>query len=351
MQNQLSTAPKTDSKYDILKLVLSIFVLAIHSILFPNYLYPWLRIAVPLFFVMTSYFLYIKLQSAAPENHKAILKAFVLRNIKLYAFWFVICLPVTLIVRRNLYFSNGLLLGFLQFIRGLLFGSTFMASWFITASVTGTLIVYFLSKKLKPFVVFFVCLLAFVLATIDSSYLSVFSPDSILPRAMNVFNKYVNPLHTSFPVSLIWIFLGKCFAENKIRFHSLWAAITLLVISCIGLYIEWRLVIPIEGSCDNDSYFLLLPVVICLFSCLKMIKPVHFRYALDFRRFSTVTYALHGSIVAVLDNTLEDYLSFDVSVIVFFSTLICCIAVYLAITAIIKKYPHTKLSKLLKNAY
>lgn len=52
---------KNDSRYDVLKLVLSLFVVAIHSDLFPPLLYPWLRVAVPLFFMMSSYFLFDKL--------------------------------------------------------------------------------------------------------------------------------------------------------------------------------------------------------------------------------------------------------------------------------------------------
>ena len=46
---QASKVAALDSKYDYLKLGLSVLVVAIHADLYPLILYPWLRIAVPLF--------------------------------------------------------------------------------------------------------------------------------------------------------------------------------------------------------------------------------------------------------------------------------------------------------------
>lgn len=40
---------------DLAKFVLAFFVVAIHTSFFPKYLYPWLRVAVPLFFIISSF--------------------------------------------------------------------------------------------------------------------------------------------------------------------------------------------------------------------------------------------------------------------------------------------------------
>ena len=42
--------------FDLVKLILSIMIVAIHTSLFPTILYPWLRLAVPLF--LTFQFVY-----------------------------------------------------------------------------------------------------------------------------------------------------------------------------------------------------------------------------------------------------------------------------------------------------
>lgn len=41
--------------FDLAKFILAIFIIAIHSEFLPHILYPWLRIAVPLFFVISAY--------------------------------------------------------------------------------------------------------------------------------------------------------------------------------------------------------------------------------------------------------------------------------------------------------
>ena len=48
-ETDLIAAVKYDSKYDMVKFILSLMVLAIHSALYPMVLYPWLRIAVRCF--------------------------------------------------------------------------------------------------------------------------------------------------------------------------------------------------------------------------------------------------------------------------------------------------------------
>ena len=117
-----ATLQKNDAKYDLIKFFLSLLVLAIHATLYPMVLYPWLRIAVPLFFMMSSYFLFSKLREAPKDKHRAILKKFVVRNLQLYSYWFIILLPVTIYIRKELWFSNGFLENTLTILKSILFG-------------------------------------------------------------------------------------------------------------------------------------------------------------------------------------------------------------------------------------
>ena len=103
------SAKRNDAKYDFLKFFLSLLVLAIHSALYPMILYPWLRIAVPLFFIMSSYFVFSKLCTASADAQKDVLKMFIGRNIKLYLCWFILLLPITIYIRKEIYFSGGFL--------------------------------------------------------------------------------------------------------------------------------------------------------------------------------------------------------------------------------------------------
>ena len=124
--------------FDLSKYVLSIMIIAIHSGLFPNYLYPWLRIAVPLFFIISSYFLFSKIQKH-PNNKNEIIRTFIKRNLELYVFWFVVSLPYTIHRRRD-WWTGDVPHFFLTVLKNTLFRGTFFGSWYITASIWACII-------------------------------------------------------------------------------------------------------------------------------------------------------------------------------------------------------------------
>ena len=78
-----------NKNYDILdltKFILSIMIVAIHTQLLLSILYPWLRLAVPLFFTISSFLLFKKI-NINPKEESEIIKNFCRRQIKLYLFW------------------------------------------------------------------------------------------------------------------------------------------------------------------------------------------------------------------------------------------------------------------------
>ena len=70
---------KNYESIDLVKIVMSVFVVAIHTELVPDVLSPWTRIAVPVFFMISSYFFFNKLQSVG-ANGLTVLKKFLIRN-------------------------------------------------------------------------------------------------------------------------------------------------------------------------------------------------------------------------------------------------------------------------------
>ena len=134
-----------NSSFDVLKFFLSLIVVTIHVNLTSQILLPWSRIAVPLFFVISSYFLFSKINLTEKyDEQKLILKKYIFRNLKLYAFWFIALLPITLYYRK--WFDAEIFVGFFKFVKAVLFQSTFRASWYIMATIIGTIIVFYLSK-------------------------------------------------------------------------------------------------------------------------------------------------------------------------------------------------------------
>lgn len=337
-----------DAKYDIIKFVLSLFVLAIHTVVYPFALYPWLRIAVPLFFMMSSYFCFSKLKSEPADRHGKVLKKFALRNIKLYVSWFILLLPFTLYLRRSEYFSQGIWQGIESFIKGLFFGSTFVASWFITATIFGVLIIYYLSKWFKKkWIILSISAFIFGLVTLQSSYVSCIQETALL-SAIHVASRGLGGFVCSFPAAILWIFIGKCFAEAKSKGLPLWLLAVVLTLSCVGLYAEWRFVISLDGSYNNDSYFMLLPVCCALFAIIQRIPAIHWKPSAYLKHASTIIYVSHGSFIPFCSFFLKKVLGFTTPVLDFCLTLICTLTLTVCIEFIGRKYSGKKLGKYIK---
>lgn len=350
-ESDFVSAVKHDSKYDIVKFILSLLVLAIHSTLYPMVLYPWLRIAVPLFFMMSSYFLFSKLREASKENHRAILRKFVVRNLQLYLCWFIILLPLTIYIRKEVWFSNGFLGNTLTILKSILFGSTFVASWFIMATIIGVLVICLLSKLLrKDYLVFLISLFAFIIVTLASSYEYVIA-DTFVFAAINRYIDIFGGLVCSFPAALFWVFIGKLFAEQKIKIKSRTLLISLIICSCIALFVEWKFVISLDGSYNNDSYFMLAPVCVLLFLGVEKIKPIYWKNSVYFKRASTIIYVTHGSLLPVVSKLTSIVFKIRTPLMSFVFTFICCITIYIFVEIAIKKCDKHCINKTLKMLY
>ncbi len=76
---------------DFTKLILAFMVMAIHTYLFGEYIYPFVRLAVPAFFIFTGYFTFRKIDCETEKKiQNNIFKITLKRYIILYMVWFII---------------------------------------------------------------------------------------------------------------------------------------------------------------------------------------------------------------------------------------------------------------------
>lgn len=351
---QISTrnsASANDAKYDILKIILAIMVVAMHSEIYPMILYPWLRIAVPLFFMMTSYFTFQKMQNAPLEMQKQIMRRFILRNVRLYVFWFVVFMPIILPFRIANYFSSGIITGICRFLQDLLFGETFAASWYITASVIGMVIIWWLSVKVHKLAALVIAVVAFGVVTLWSSYQPILSEHPAVVQFMQWYIRHFGNPVFSFPVSLVWLLIGKGFAEKRNKTLPAWLLWIALIFSAAGLYLEWKAVQNLTGIYWSDSLFMLIPLCAALFSLVQRIPPIRNIHTKHLRRASTVMYVSHFTMIPLIRYFGRRFLQIDADFFVFAVTIGCCCVLYLAIERIQRWWPNSKISALLKNAY
>ncbi len=300
----MSTENRTsNSVFDIVKLILALMVAAIHASLFPEVLYPWLRIAVPLFFILSSYFLFLKVNASADK--RSVIKRYIVRNLRLYAFYFILLLPYTIYVRD--WFAEGVGKGLLLLLRDFFFASTFPASWYIMASVIAVVLISFASKYLSGRALCRITFLLYLLIAFRSAYYHLyFDKIPILSSAVNAYDQIFTPAYTSFPVALFWVAVGKRFAEARERTDGLfWRKAVLLVLSGAGLWLEWNFVRIKTGRLNYDCYLMLALFVPVLFDLIRSIPAKYYAAGPNLRKISTVIYTTHMPFLTVASALLR----------------------------------------------
>ena len=308
---------KQNDFLDVMKFTLSLFVLAIHAGLTfrigcVDFIWPWVRLAVPLFFVISSYIFFTRIRGT--EDKTGMLKSFVKRAALLYGFWFVLLLPVTLYVRRGSWLGYGVLLDFLYFLRSLFLGSTFIASWFLSALIISILIVFVLSRKCSSRLIVLISVIPFIWAVDTSSYDIKTVSLGIVP-------------YNSFPIAIVWVSLGKWFSDEKDVFHMpAWLIGVCLILSLALLGAEWGWRANTTGKYKCDCYFSLLPACVFAFALIKNVR-MNCGFAKHLRSLSVVVFVLHGSVLAFVP--VRIFGSFQI--LRFIIVLVVCFSAYLAI--------------------
>lgn len=138
--------------FDALKFFMALMIVAIHTKAFHDVniiqqlTQPFLNSAVPIFFILSSYFLFRKMDTKGYSW--TIYWPFLKRLFILYAFWLIATLPLTVYDKWS-YIDYGFPRICWYVIKDFLFSYTFAGSWFLTALIVGSLVVFILKKYIK----------------------------------------------------------------------------------------------------------------------------------------------------------------------------------------------------------
>ena len=185
--------------------------------------------------------------------------------------------------------------GVIAICRAFVFGSTFRASWYITATAIGSVLVYLMGRKLNNKWIIVIGCVLYLTCSAQSNYRGLFEGSNILI----ILDKHYPSMYNSFPVSIIWIAFGKWFAEDRIgkQFHYRVGLLSvLMIVLCLENSIGLKKEFIIN---DNDCYLLLIPVCILIFDLL-LSWEAQTMHASFMRASSTVTYCLHTSLGALI---------------------------------------------------
>lgn len=238
----------------------------------------------------------------------------------------------------------------LTILKNTLFSSTFIASWFIAASIWATLIIYKVSKKVNNKVLFVVFLLINFICCLVSSYSPLFTNLNFINKIANIYSILLPSPIFSFPVALIWIFIGKMFADKKIDYKIKNKKIffLLLITFSILLFVEWKYVIYLTSFNFNDCYFSLIPLCFLIFKLLLNID-IKLKNSKVLRKISTIIYPLHASVAYVIAYFAKNFITDStlLSIFNFFITLLIC----LIASFVISKLEKIKIFGILKYSH
>lgn len=319
------------NKFDILKLVLAILIVGIHSTGAGMILRPVFRLAVPLFFIISSYLFFLKqcTLSSWRERYKG-LKKYAKRILLLYLFWFLLLFPFT-IYYREWYVDFGPE-KLITIARSFFFGSTFVASWFLMASLIGVTIVWLLSSlKVKNSVILVIGVVIYMLCCLVSNYYNLLSHCPDFVKAYTSYTDIFTQPFNSFPCSILFVGIGKILAERELSPSNklLWIV---LFFSMALLYVEFYITQHYFKAYYDDC-FLLLPVACaCIFMLIGQSSPRKIDYdTKKLRAYSTIIYCCHGTLLSIMHSVLNFLKMNEINCIIqfamFFITIFLSIAI------------------------
>jgi len=294
------TVQKTSTKeiygFDILKFLMAIMIVAIHSAHsfdlceWHFVASPLIDIAVPCFFVLSSYFLFKKLRTVNQGG----VGHFVKRICTFYWFWFIVNLPLV-IKSKSKYFTDDVLLGIVKFVRDVFFSYTFSGSWFLAALVLSVLAIYGLKRlRVHDSVILLIAVVFYV----------YFQMHDIIPKDYGMIYdwiaEYIRPEVTLTVVTGIpWVAMGYLlshpYVDERLRLwkgaYTLWLAVPL----CVSIWIISSL------TFGSDATVAIRPLF--AFSALALFYVINIRknsWCRMLREYSILMYMVHFDIINVL---------------------------------------------------
>lgn len=297
---------------DVAKLVASILVITIHTLPFGSSLkfihmnYYWqnsiARLAVPLFFISTGFFLF-KGQNPEQIDSRLIIKSAV-KMLKMYILWSIIYLPIK--INQISFDFQSIQKVIKTYIYDFFLRESFSHLWYLKAAFWGIVITFFLVKKgVKHNVIVLISLGLYCIGLFGQSWYGIIaSLEQSEPRIWYFFELYHNIFGTTrngLFEGFLFVSIGMSFAL-KPKQMKIGVAISGFLISVILLLREVVLVFHLQYAYANDMYLFLVPSSYFLFYIIICIRMPYGNICYFLRKLSSLIYFIHPLVLYVISN-------------------------------------------------
>lgn len=302
---------KRYNSLDLVKFILSFFVIAIHILPFgihesgiystlnfyiKNYL---ARIAVPFFFICNGYFLFYKDNEESKSPNRILKKAF--KILKLYVIWSIIYLPLSFIELRSQ--NIGMVNGFIEYIKHFIFSGSYDHLWYLNSLFISLIILsVLLHYKVKDKTILKLSIILYLFGLLGDSYYGLIQGIPILNNIMDLYLKVFITTRNGLFDGLLFVTLGMMIAVNKTSEKKNYGLIFL--ISLLSMFIETSV---LKYFSIPKSYNMLVFLPITVFSFFMLVKDISLKDSKLYRRLveeSKLIYYGHMWVEAVADSIL-----------------------------------------------
>lgn len=346
-------------KYDVLdvfKVVAAIFVVGIHSWPLPDYnsnivLFSSIgRFAVPLFLLSTGFLVQKKLTSIGNwESQKHYLFKYILRLLKFYFAWWLIYLwliPLNWQGKISIQHSSVSKL-FVEVLKkyflNFFYGSTFLGSWYISATIIGVIFVFIVFRKINWVIQFAIGIVWLTLLLIVLLYGKHFL---LIEKLLHHFNNFMPA--ESFLIAVPFIIFGKIIEKfenslQKIPFRILIVAALLSIMLVVSEFHFWQLK-GNSNSLENLLFSDMLAVVSLLVSINKVSKKILIPNSRYLRNISSFIYMGQFGII-VLTTILRNNSVLEISNWTKYSMVLLLLIIIFNVLYSIQNYKYCKFLK------
>lgn len=280
---------------DIFRLFSSFLIVAIHTsplLSFSNtsdFIFTRIiaRLAVPYFFMVTGYFLYLHREI----SNKQLRIAFSKKIGIIYGVTILLFLPLNIYTG---YFQKTEL--WKQITKDILFDGTFYHLWYLPAVLIGVLIITVLIQKAGIYIAFIISVILYIIGLGGDSYHGMITQLPIIKTfydsLFKVFDYTRNGLFFApvFLVMGVWIYR----TSNKISFKK---SMTGFVVSLSLLITEGLLLHSYDIQRHDSMYLMLIP---CIFFLFRLLLRINGKSNKNIRTISMLVYLIHPWMIVLV---------------------------------------------------
>ena len=289
------------------------------------------RLAVPLFFIISGYLFFVKLDDEREWNdyvHTRQLKRYVLRLLKLYLIWSVLYLPFNYLLMKD----GGIsIVDLLRYVRDFFLTGSYYHLWFLPSLIVAVVGVYVLRLHFSAYQTIGITALLYAIGMLGNVYDPIISNVPVASTILNAYNAVFVTTRNGIFFGMFFIAISAVLAKShNIVNRSKTLPLLGFVISFIGLVLECLFLVRIDCMQEMTSmYIMVVPCVISLFLWLLALDLRKRDVFIWMRKASLLIYVSHLMFIVILQGVfptislLALYLLTCVLSLVFASVILC----------------------------